>query len=143
MNRIINILGVIAFAIFAWLQVDDNNPEIHVEPSMLDVWSWIIFYGLVSAGFLAACFKKYPKWLYILSFVLAIYFMAVSVPGLIDNLTGGSFEMTAGAMNPEHPEVEITREFLGALIAFLAILFLYRQSGKRVNTKRELPPWVR
>ena len=128
--RILNILGVITFAIFAWLQVNDNNPDIYVEPSILDVWSWILFYGLVSAGFLAACFQKFPKWLYGVSILLAIYFIAVSAPGLIDNLRGGSIEMAQGAMNPENPQVETTREFLGALIALLATFFLYWQSRK-------------
>ena len=141
--RIINILGVITFLIFAWLQLDDDNPEIYTEPSMLDVWSWVIFYGMIALAYLAACFRKYPKWLYVASIIFAIYFIAVSAPGLIDNLTSGSFEMTKGAMNPENPQVETTREFLGALIALLATLFLFWQSCKCVKTERQLPSWVK
>ena len=69
--------------------------------------------------------------------------MAVSAPGLIDNLRGGSFEMTKGAMNPENPQVETTREFIGALIALLATLFLYRQSCQCAKTETQLPSWVK
>ena len=133
MQRIINILGIITFAFFAWLQLDDNNPEIYVEPSMLDVWSWVIFYGLVALGFLLACLRRFPKWLYAVAVLFAIYFMATTAPGLIDNITGGSFEMTKGTMNPENPQVETTREFLGSLIALLATFYLYRQSRKCVR----------
>jgi len=125
--RIINILGVMIFAIFAWLQREDDNPEIYSDPSLVDVWAWIIFYSLVALGFLAASLQKFPRWIYIISLVLAVYFMVVSAPGLYENLTRGQIEMTKAAMHPDYPHVEQSREFLGALIAFLATAFLWWQ----------------
>lgn len=130
MLRIINIIATLIFAAFAWLQYNDDNPDIYVEPSIIDAGSWILFYSLVAVGFLAAAFRKYPKWLYVIAGAFALYYMATTAPGLIDNIQGDHFEMTKGAMNPEHPQVETTREFLGALIAFLSLSFLWLQATK-------------
>ena len=127
---------MIIFAIFAWLQHEDDNPEIYFDPSIADAWSWIIFYGLVSASFLLACFNKFPKWLYFLAAIMAIYFMAFSVHGLMENLSNGEFNMSKNAMNPKQPYVEITREFFGALIALSAIGYLYWHSRKNHAASR-------
>lgn len=129
-DKVIYFSCAIIFALFAWLQHEDDNPEIYFNPSMVDVWSWIVFYGLVSVSFLLACFNKFPKWLYLVTAAMAIYFMAFSVQGLMDNLNSGAFDMTKDAMNPKQPHVEITREFFGALIALFAIGYLYWCSRK-------------
>lgn len=129
-SKVISYIGTIVFAIFAWLQHEDNNPEIYTNPSIVDVWLWIGFYSSVSVSFLLACFDKFPKWLYFLVVIMAIYFMAFSVQGLMKNLNSGEFNMTKEAMNPKRPHIEITREFFGALIALLAVGYLHRISRR-------------
>ena len=134
MNRkifnILNALGLLSFAIFAWLQHEDNNPEIYSNPSFMDVGIWIAFYGLVALLFGLAMRQLFPKPLYLLFAFVCAYHLSVTTPGLITNLASGSFTMTNHSMSPVNPQVELTREFFGALIALVAVGFLWWQRGK-------------
>lgn len=132
-NRVINYSGVLIFAIFAWLQREDDNPEIYTDPSVVDVWLWIGFYSLVSMSFLLANFNKFPKWLYLLIIMLGIYFIAFTVKGFIINLSNEEFNITKEAMNPQQPHIETTREFFGAIIALIAVGYLYLCSCKNLT----------
>ncbi len=126
-----NLLGFAVFAFFAWLQREDDNPEIYTNPSLIDVWAWIAFYGLISLMFLLAVTRRFPWPLFALALVFCLFELATTGPGLIQNLSGGGFTMTKKAMNPSHGEVEQSREFFGALIALAATGFLWWQRGTR------------
>ncbi|EAZ89541.1 transmembrane 220 family protein [Crocosphaera chwakensis] len=134
MNRkifnVLNSFGVISFVIFAWLQHEDNNAEVYFNPSVMDVWMWMIFYGLVAFLFGLAIRKLFPKLLYLLFAFFCSYQLSVTIPGFMANLTSGSFSIANHSMSPVNPQVELTREFLGTLIALAAVGFLWWQRGK-------------
>jgi hypothetical protein len=135
MNRIAitiaNVAGLALFTFFAWLQREDDNPDVYVNPSAVDTWTWIIFYGLVAVLFGLALLRRFPWPLYALAGSLCLYEFVMTGPGLISNLTSGHFNMTKEGMSPAHGEVELTREFFGAVIALAACSFLWWQRGRR------------
>lgn len=125
---IINIILTLIFALFAWVQREDDNPDVYVNPSTWDVIVWITFYAVVALGFALASFCVRPRLLYICTLVFGFVLLVMTGPGLIDNLFGEeNFEMMKNSMNPEKPRVELTREFFGALIAMGAVVFLWLQ----------------
>ncbi|ACB53799.1 hypothetical protein cce_4451 [Crocosphaera subtropica ATCC 51142] len=132
-QRIFNVLngfGAISFVIFAWLQHEDNNAEIYFNPSLVDVWMWMMFYGLVALLFGLAMKGLFPKLLYLLFAFFCSYQLSVTIPGFMANLASGSFSITNHSMSPINPQVELTREFFGALIALAAVGFLWWQRGQ-------------
>ncbi|MEM7010141.1 MAG: transmembrane 220 family protein [Verrucomicrobiota bacterium] len=125
---IINIVLTLIFALFAWVQREDDNPDVYVNPSTLDVIVWISFYALVSLGFALAAFSIRSKLFYVGVLGFGLVLLVMTGPGLFENLFGSEdFEMMKDSMNPEKPRVELTREFFGALIAMGAIVFLWLQ----------------
>ncbi len=122
-----NLLGFVVFAYFAWLQREDDNPAIYANPSLVDVWAWIVFYGLIALLFLLGVFRRFPWPLFAVAVAFCVFELAATGPGLIQNLTGGEFTMTKKSMNPGHAEVEQSREFFGAVIALLGSGFLWWQ----------------
>jgi hypothetical protein len=126
-----NLLGTLLFAYFAWLQREDDNPEIYSNPSVADVWTWIAFYGMVSLLFLLAAARKFPGWLLAVAAAFGVFEMAATGPGVWRNVAGGGFTMTKEAMNPGHAEVEQSREFFGAALALAGVGFLAWQGRRR------------
>ena len=130
---IANVLLTLVFAYFAWLQHEDDNAEVYVNASVADVWEWIAFYGLVSISFAIAIFNIRPRLLYLGVIAFCLFELVVTGPGLYQNLFGAEeFKLMKNSMSPETPRVELSREFFGALIAMVAIGFLWFQS-RRLN----------
>ncbi len=122
---ILNLLGVLVFAVFSWLQHEDNNSAIYENAGNLDMWSWILFYALISLGFVLAIVRKLPWALLGIAAAYCLFELVTTGPGLLANLTSDSgFDMTKSGMNPNAPQVEQSREFFGALIALGAVAFL-------------------
>lgn len=123
--------GFLVFGVFASLQVNDVDPAIYYNPSVVKAAAWLFFYGLLSFSFLLALFRRVPPALPIVVAAAGIVQMLLTGPGLWENLFGGDrFTMMQASMSAEDPRVEMTREFFGALLAFLAALGLLR-SGRR------------
>lgn len=113
------------FGVFAWVQVNDIDPAVYHKPSSLDALLWFSFYLLIAILFAVSVFKKVPLWILIASLFACIVEMVMTGPGLLENLFGeDEFTMTQVSMSAEDPRVELTREFFGALIAFVAVLYL-------------------
>ena len=91
---------------------------------------WVVCYGLIAISFLAACFRKHPKILYWIGLAISAYFVVISAPSFVENLLSSEFDMAQESMNPEKPQIEITREFFGALIGIAALGFLWWQARK-------------
>ena len=121
---IINLLGTAIFAVFSWLQHEDDNPDVYVNASLFDVWVWILFYALISVSFLLAAFRKIHWPVVIVAAIFCLVMIGVSTPGIIANFTSGDFNMTKTGMDPKTPRVEESREFFGALIALAGVGFL-------------------
>jgi hypothetical protein len=123
-------LGVM-FAVFAYVQLNDTNPEIYDRPSVLDAWSWMFFYGFIAVLCIVSIFRRVPRVLLGVAAAFCLFEMARTVPGLYANLfEAEKFSMTATSMTAAHPEVELTREFFGALIGLFGVGFLWWQASK-------------
>ncbi len=137
MNRglvIANVLSGVLFAAFAVLQLNDTNPEIYHQPSVIDAWSWVIFYALVAMLFFLGAFRHVPWWCLGLGALFCVYEMVTTAPGLYDNLFNhDSFDITGSSMAPTRSYVELSREFLGALIALSGLGFLAWQKKKKAS----------
>ena len=132
----LNVLGVVVFAVFAWLQREDDNPAIYEDPSMVDVWIWILFYALIAVAFGMALSGKFPVPLYAMIVAFCLFQFAMTGPGLWANITGEEgFAMTKKSMAPDHAYVEQTREFFGAVIALAAILLLFWQRSTQKSSR--------
>lgn len=127
LRPVFNGLGAALFVFFAWLQHEDDNPDIYVDPSLPDVILWIALYGLVSSLFLSAILGRFPRWIFLLVAALSLFHLATTLPGILDNLRSGGLEMAGKSMSPDRAEVELSREFFGALIALGATALIWIQ----------------
>jgi len=127
----VHCLGFLVFALFAALQVNDIDPEIYYNPSVIKAAAWFLFYGLLASGFLLSLFRRVPLWLPAAVVAAGVVQMLLTGPGLAQNLFGDDrFTMVQASMSAEDPRVEMTREFFGALIAGAAALYLLRYERK-------------
>ncbi len=133
--RIANIVCIILFLLFAWFQRNDIDPEIYYKPSGIDATLWFVFYLLIAVMFAITLFRNVPLWLMILAAVFCVVEMGLSGPGLYQNLFGEKeFTMTQVSMSAEDPRVELSREFFGALIALLAVVWIFwQQRGRTIS----------
>jgi hypothetical protein len=118
-------LLALMFAGFAVVQINDTNPVVYHRPSVLDAWSWVFFYGFIAALCAVSIFRRIPGVLLTVAAVFSLVEMARTAPGLYENLfVADTFTITATSMAAARPEVELTREFFGALIALLGVEYL-------------------
>lgn len=132
-------IAAFLFAVFAWFQRNDIDPEIYHNPSSLDAALWLVFYGLIAVLFIVSIFRRIPKWILIVAAIACFVEMATTGPGLIQNLLGDEdFTMTQTSMSAEDPRVELTREFFGAVIALVGVAALwFGQRRKKTATSPE------
>ena len=126
-------LGLL-FAVFALFQLNDTNPEIYHQPSVLDAWSWVAFYGLICVLYFVSIFRRVPQILLGLAAAFCLFEMVRSGPGLYANFfEAEKFTMTGASMAPTRSEVELSREFFGALIGLFGVAFLWWQARKALR----------
>lgn len=112
MKKVLNILLFIIFSLFAALQLNDR-----------DGWIWFIVYGIVAIIHLYAAFKTLNQMLiWVLVLGLSIYCI-FHIPYLIEWMQVEDKSEIFGEMVYEKPYLEGTREFLGLLIAIIALSF--------------------
>ncbi len=125
---VVNVTGIIVFGTFAFLQRNDVDPDRYHDPSRLDSLLWIGFYGLIALMFAFALGNRFSVWLLGAATVFCLAEMAMTLPGLMENLSGDDgFVLTGTQMSARMPWVELSREFFGALIALAATGLLWRQ----------------
>lgn len=128
---IVNVIAVMAFVVFSWVQWNDVDPEIYYHPSVIDAALWGLFYLLIAGLFAVRIWRVIPRWLLIAAAVFCLIEMGRTAPGLWRNLTGDeSFTMTQTSMSAADPRVELTREFFGALIALAGVGILGWENRK-------------
>ena len=124
------VLGLV-FALFAGFQINDANPEVYHRPSAIDAWSWVTFYGLVALCCLVSIFLRVPRVLLGLAAAFCVFEMVRTAPGLYDNLfQADTFTMAGASMAPSRSEIELSREFFGALIGLAAVAFIWWQATR-------------
>ena len=133
--KIANFLLAALFAFFAWVQRDESDPSVYSNPILnnpaLDSALWFAFYLIIAVGFVVISFRKLPSWYFIVAIIASFLGMAISGPGLWENIFGDKpATMAQHSMSSEDPRVELSREFFGALIALFAVFFQLWQSRR-------------
>jgi len=119
--KITNVVLALLFALFAYFQLNDPDP-----------WAWVTLYGVVGLVCGLAAFEWRNHWvLKGLLGVIAIWAVTL-IPDFIHWIQMGTPNI-ATEMKTEEPHIELTREFLGLLLAFLAIFYIHRQSTKSIK----------
>ena len=113
----INWILFLLFTTFAYVQLNDPDPYV-----------WVLIYGLVAILFGLSNFLRVPGWVLQIMIVGILIFAMFHLGYFYDWLISDEKSELFGEMVYKKPHVEGTREFLGLLIAALAILFLYRKS---------------
>ncbi len=138
----VNALALVVFVAFAGVQANDLDPEVYHKPSVIDAWLWFVFYGFVAFLFLLALARR--EWLRCGLLVVAVVAcgvqMARTAPGVYRNVTGGHFTMGQEGMSAASPEVELSREFFGAVIALAGVGFLGWQRRRWAGVKESTEP---
>ncbi len=125
LRTIVNILGLLICAFFAYLQWNDVDPEVYHKPSRFDAIAWLVFYAFVGALFaIALTGKPVSKWLLAIGFAACLVQMGRTVPGFFENFGSDDFSMGQESMTASDPRVELTREFFGAAIALVGLILL-------------------
>jgi FtsH-binding integral membrane protein len=106
------------FAAFAALNLNDPDPEL-----------WVTVYAVVAGVFLLAAFGRTDRRVSGLVALLLAVWMATMAQGMLEWARMG-FPTITGSMKAEEPHIEVVREFLGLLIAVLAL------SGLALTTRR-------
>ncbi len=125
--KIVDILFVILFIYFAEVQFNDADPYI-----------WVTLYGIVALVPLLALFNKYNLPLVKLAMVLCLAGLVMTGPGVYEILNQQDGASIFQEMTPEKMYIEVTREFLGLLIAQACLGFYFfrsrRAQGKAKTT---------
>ena len=128
---VVNWIGLVLFSYFAYLQINDANPAIYHRASQLDAYLWMAFYILVAAVFLLAMLGRFPLLPLAIATVFCIVELALTIPGFIENISNpDTFTITGAQMAPDAPKVELSREFLGSLIALAGMAIVWWQRGR-------------
>lgn len=123
-SKFVNAVLAILFFAFAYLQLNDPDPLV-----------WFSIYGLVGLFFLIALFRGVPIFLLYLTLSGLLLFALYHLPYFYEWMSSDHKEELFGEMKQDRYYIEGTREFLGLLIAFGALLFLLRQTRLRQIVK--------
>ena len=115
--KAINLTLSVLFALFAIVQYNDPDP-----------WSWIALYGFVALISGLAAFGIYRKWAVLAGIGVCLVWMATLLPDFVNWIKMGMPTIT-GQMKATEPHIELTREFLGLLIALAALGWHLYKSG--------------
>lgn len=114
----------VAFALLAWttlVQLNDPDP-----------FFWVGLYGLCAVVPALAFFGRHYTLLNWACIAYCGVALAISISGAVEYLQHASEESLVQDMSPDKPYIEITREFLGTLIA-LSIVAGYQFFAFRVR----------
>jgi len=103
------LLLALLFALFAMAQLNDVDP-----------WAWVSLYLLVAAILAFSAFGRYRPWAVWVGLAVIVGWMIFLLPEFVNWIQMGMPTIT-GQMKATAPHVEYTREFLGLLIAGLAL----------------------
>ena len=117
----INLLIAILFAWFAYVQLNDPDPE-----------RWVAMYGSVAVLWALAAFNRYYLYVVYAVLVVSIFWMLSLFPDFVNWLQDGA-DSIVGSMKVEQPHIELTREFLGLVVVIVALLFLRRQARRNIG----------
>lgn len=111
---------IVLFILFAGVQINDPDP-----------WGWVVIYLGVSLAILLYMMGKDHLIVPLAGGVISLVGMILLIPDFISWLQEGAPTIT-GSMKATEPHIELTREFLGFIIAAIAYFsyfyLMYRRS---------------
>ena len=110
--KIVDVIFVLLFVVFAALQVNDPDP-----------WIWVPLYGAAALVPGLALFNRNNLVLTLMVMGACAIGMIVYVPGFYQFLTQGQGHSMMEEMSDAYPFIEETREFLGLLIAEVVLAY--------------------
>lgn len=119
--KILNIVLVIIFVLFAAVQYNDPDPYI-----------WIPIYLFPAAVCFYAAKGKYNKTYILIGLIPITLFMLAYIPDFIDWIKMGEPSIVE-TMKAEKPYVELTREFGGLVICVVVLVFQYFRARRTVG----------
>ena len=113
--KVISIIIFIVFSLFAYWQVNDSDPGL-----------WVTIYGLIALVSLLRLFGVYSRPITSLFMIACLVYSFWYIGGFFEWLGSDEKGKVFGTMTPEYPYVELTREYLGLLMAFFGLLLHVR-----------------
>lgn len=107
--KFFNLLVAALFALAAYWQLNDPDPQV-----------WVAIYGMVAYVAVRAFFGGLRFIVPLLPAVFMFGWWCTYIPGFADWVSQGMPSIT-GSMKAELPYVELTREFLGLLLAWVTL----------------------
>lgn len=117
--KILKLVLSVLFVLFAVVQLNDPDP-----------WAWVALYIFVAVLCGLSAFNKNNTYALLAGLGVIAIWMISLVPDFINWVNMGMPTIT-GSMKAESPHVELTREFLGLLIAGAAVAWLYISHRKQ------------
>ena len=121
-RKIINIILVIIFLIFAFVQLNDSDAAL-----------WFTIYSFVALVSIMAIFNYYPIKLIYGATIISILYMFFLLPAVIDWLSENDKSIFFDQMQYDKLFIEQSREFFGLLIVIFALVFHYISSRKSIK----------
>jgi hypothetical protein len=112
MKKLVFLLLTLVFVLFAYWNLNDPDPV-----------RWVAAYASTAILFAFAAFGKADRRIVGPLAVAYFVWMCTMIPGVIDWLNLGMPSIT-DEMHARAPHIEVVREFLGLLIAVMALLVL-------------------
>lgn len=111
--KVYAIVFTLVFLLFAWFQLNDPDPLL-----------WVSFYLMLAGlGGMKVGGKLRNVWRWFAMGACATL-MLQSIPGLLDYITNQDGYTITQVMSNDKPWIELSREFGGALIGLIALVFL-------------------
>lgn len=124
--RVINWILFVIFLLFALVQLNDPDPVI-----------WFVTYFIVALIALLSNYIRIPKLYYYLAVAGLVIFALFHVNYFLEWIRAGNKEELFGEMVYDKPYIEGTREFLGLVLALLAMMYLLKQKFRLDPSKMQ------
>lgn len=121
-STIVNIFLALIFILFAFVQLNDPDPFI-----------WFFIYLLTAILCTASIFRKTPLALLYGFGMVLLFYAAMHLEFAVEWLMSENKSELFGEMQKDKYYLEGTREFLGLLIAILAVTHLIFQNKKQTT----------
>lgn len=112
--KLIKILLLILFAVFAAVQWNDPDPLF-----------WIVIYGITAALLLAHLLGYKSRLLLGLLIIAGVALSFTYIGGVVDYFAADDLGAITEKMHYDRPYIELTREFFGLWMAIGALIFLF------------------
>lgn len=122
----INWILFVIFLLFAFVQLNDPDPVI-----------WFVTYFIVALIALLSNYIRIPKLYYYLAVAGLVIFALFHVNYFLEWIRAGNKEELFGEMVYDKPYIEGTREFLGLVLALLAMMYLLKQKFRLDPSKMQ------